>query len=119
MKIDRFTLRQSDIIMFKDVTLGSARFKAKRTKQVAEIHTQTVEIKMFDDEVQTDDATASVSTQTGQTQQAPSKGKGKGAASDTQEEDQRLVSECLQNVGGLMLREMAKNGHTSSCFSGA
>lgn len=104
--------------MFQDVTLGSARFKAKRTKQVAEVFSQTVEIEMFDEEAQTDDATASASTQTGQEKQAPARGKGKDAASDTQEEDQRRVSECLQNVGGLMLREMAKNGHTSSCFSG-
>ncbi|KAG6615377.1 WD-40 domain-containing protein [Phytophthora cinnamomi] len=104
--------------MFQDVSLGSARFKVKRTKQVAEVYAQTVEIEMFDEEAQTDEATASVATQTGQAQQVPTKCKGKDAASNTQEEDQRRVSECLQNVGGLMLREMAKNGHTSSCFSG-
>ncbi|KAE9094971.1 hypothetical protein PF010_g16890 [Phytophthora fragariae] len=104
--------------MFQDVALGSARFKAKRAKQVADSYAQTLEIEMFDDEAQTDDATASVSTQTGQTQQAPTKGKGKDVASDTLEEDQRQVSECLQNVGSLMLQEMAKNGHTSPCFSG-
>ncbi|KAL4156995.1 hypothetical protein PRNP1_006021 [Phytophthora ramorum] len=103
--------------MFQDVTLGCARFKSKRTKQTAEVCAQTVEIEMFEDEAQTDDATASSSTQTGQAQ-PPTKGKGKDAASDKQEEDQRRVSECLQGVGALMLREMAKNGHTSSCFSG-
>ncbi|KAJ8575413.1 hypothetical protein ON010_g3795 [Phytophthora cinnamomi] len=96
--------------MFQDVSLGSARFKVKRTKQVAEVYAQTVEIEMFDEEAQTDEATASVATQTGQAQQVPTKCKGKDAASNTQEEDQRRVSECLQNVGGLMLREMAKNG---------
>lgn len=105
--------------MFQDVTLGSARFKAKRTKQIAEVCAQTVEIEIFDAEAQTDDATTSSSTQTGQAQQPPARGKGKDAASDTQEEDQRRVSECLQNVGGLMLREMAKNGHTSTCFGGS
>ncbi|KAG7386807.1 WD repeat-containing protein 34 [Phytophthora pseudosyringae] len=104
--------------MFQDVTLGSARFKAKRTKQAAEVCTQTVEIEVFDCEAQTQNEIVSSSTQTGQTQQPPTKGKGKDAAADTQEEDQRRVAECLQMVGGLMLREMAKNGTTSSCFSG-
>ncbi|GMF13242.1 unnamed protein product [Phytophthora lilii] len=104
--------------MFQDVTLGSARFKAKRTKQTAEVWAQTVEIEMFDDEAQTDSSTTENSTQTGQAQQTPARGKGKNAASDTQEEDQQRVSECLQSVGGLMLREMAKNSLMSSCFSG-
>ncbi|KAG3118746.1 hypothetical protein PI124_g8631 [Phytophthora idaei] len=104
--------------MFQDVTLGSACFKGKQTKQVADVYAQTVEIEMFDCEAQTESEIVSSSTQTGQAQQPPARGKGKDAASDTQEETQRQVAECLQNVGGLMLREMAKNGSTSSCFSG-
>ncbi|KAF1792840.1 WD40 repeat, conserved site [Phytophthora cactorum] len=103
--------------MFQDVTLGSACFKGKQTKQVADVYAQTVEIEMFDCEAQTENEIVSSSAQTGQAQQPPARAKGKDAASDTQEETQRQVAECLQNVGGLMLREMAKNGSTSSCFS--
>ncbi|OWZ06326.1 WD repeat-containing hypothatical protein, partial [Phytophthora megakarya] len=103
--------------MFQDVTLGSVRFKAKQTKQVVEVNAQTVEIEILDGEAQTENEMASSSTQTGQTQQPPTRGKAKEATTDTQEQQQR-VTECLQNVGGLMLREMAKNGATSSCFSG-
>ncbi|ETO61304.1 hypothetical protein F442_20431 [Phytophthora nicotianae P10297] len=104
--------------MFQDVTLGSASFEAEQTKTVVEVYAQTLEIEMFDCEAQTENESVSSSTQTGQTQQPPTRGKGKDATSDTQEETQRQVAECLQNVGSLMLREMAKNGTTSSCFSG-
>ncbi|KAF4045262.1 WD domain G-beta repeat [Phytophthora infestans] len=104
--------------MFQDVTLGSASFAAKRTKTVAEVFAQTNEIDMFDCEAQTESEIVSSSTQTGPTQQPPARGKGKDATINTEEETQRQVAECLQNVGGLMLREMAKNGATSSCFSG-
>ncbi|EEY62587.1 uncharacterized protein PITG_14354 [Phytophthora infestans T30-4] len=104
--------------MFQDVTLGSASFAAKRTKTVAEVFAQTIEIDMFDCEAQTESEIVSSSTQTGPTQQPPARGKGKDATINTEEETQRQVAECLQNVGGLMLREMAKNGATSSCFSG-
>ncbi|KAG1700991.1 hypothetical protein DVH05_011236 [Phytophthora capsici] len=105
--------------MFQDVTLGSARFKAKRTKQTGEINVQTLEIDMFDCEAQTDASTASSSTQTGQAQPTTGRSKSKESATDTQEVDERRGLECLANVGGLMLREMAKNGASSSCFSGA
>ncbi|POM75684.1 WD-40 domain containing hypothetical protein, partial [Phytophthora palmivora] len=104
--------------MFQDVTLGSVRFEAKQTKQVIEVYAQTVDIELFDGEAQTENEMTSSSAQTGQSQQPPTRGKGKDATSDTREEDQRRVAECLQNVGGLMLREMSKNGTTSSCFSG-
>jgi hypothetical protein len=104
--------------MFQDVTLGSARFKNKRTKQTAEVCAQTVEIDMFDEEAQTEDSKATSSTQTGQAQQPPARGKGKDAASELKEDEQQQVAKFLQSVGGLMLSEMAKNGLTSSCFGG-
>ncbi|KAG2521524.1 hypothetical protein JM16_003552 [Phytophthora kernoviae] len=105
--------------MFQDVTLGSARFKPKRTKQTAEVCAQTVPIETIEDEAQTENSTASSSTQTGQAQHPAAKAKAsKDGASDTQDEDQKQVLRCLQRVGGLMLREMAKNGQTSSCFGG-
>ncbi|KAG7397626.1 WD repeat-containing protein 34 [Phytophthora boehmeriae] len=105
--------------MFQDVALGSARFKPKSTKQTAEVCAQTLPIETTEDEAQTEDATTSSATQTGPAQQPAAKPKAsKDAAADAQDEDQQRGLHCLQRVGGLVLREMAKNGQTSSCFGG-
>ncbi|KAL7997827.1 putative WD40/YVTN repeat-like-containing domain superfamily, WD40-repeat-containing [Plasmopara halstedii] len=100
--------------MFQDVTLGSASFKSKQTKQDVAVYSQTDEIETFECEVQTVNDIVSSSTQTSQAQM--SKGKSKNGTSDIINDHQGHVAQCIQSVGELMLRELGKNNAT--CFNG-
>ncbi|RLN49157.1 hypothetical protein BBJ28_00020882, partial [Nothophytophthora sp. Chile5] len=100
--------------MFQDVTLGSARFKAKRGKQTADACAQTTPIATGEAEVQTE-----VPFSDGGTQTEPQvAGKGGKKDSTESEEQQQPVLAFLQRVSGVMLREMATNAQTSCCYGG-
>lgn len=102
--------------MFEDGTLSSASFKAKQTKQVGDVSSQTLGIETVECGVQTENESGASSTQTTYVQPPVKKGKGKPA--EAQEAQQRQVAQCMAKVGDLMLREVAKNGSSSSWFSG-
>lgn len=104
--------------MFRDVSLGSVRFKSKSTKQVATASTLTLPIETCESDAQTDGGSADASTQTDAKAATASTGKPSGKDAAESEEQRQRALEMLQRVGALMLREVGETGKTSSFFAG-
>lgn len=102
--------------MFRDVSLGSVRFKSKSSTQVATAATLTLPIETREGDAQTDGGSADAATQT----DAKAATGGKASAKDAAEGDEQRqrALDMLARVGPLMLREVRETGTTCGFFAG-